>query len=313
MTLNATRNLTVDTNGYVNVSNQLNSSGTITIQNNGQLIQVNDTDTNIGTYSGSTFNVIRNYTATDEDYVYWSSPTKLFLVNNLPTSYRYEWNPINNNSNGTQGNWISPTTPNMTFGKGYIARTFNGFSTPTSLPFTFRGQPNNGLISVDPHYRVLGFVNSYSNSENNDNLKINSIPIDKLDKFVKQNSVSEIVVASQKTDGITVDLYNQLIYLLENGYIIREYTQVYESITQRIPVQYVSRDFYRFFPFSRSNQNHLYLLAVRFLEILTSLVGIAFGIAILPIIIIGNLIGNRGSLFYVQERVGKNGKVFKIV
>lgn len=149
LTLNATRNLTVDSNGYVNVSNQLNSSGTITIQNNGQLIQVNDTDTNIGTYSGSTFNVIRNYTATDEDYVYWSSPTKLFSVNNLPTSYRYEWNPINNNSNGTQGNWISPTTPNMTFGKGYIARTFNGFNTPTSLPFTFRGQPNNGLISVD--------------------------------------------------------------------------------------------------------------------------------------------------------------------
>lgn len=149
LTLNATRNLTVDSNGYVNVSNQLNSSGTITIQNNGQLIQVNDTDTNVGTYSGSTFNVIRNYTATDEDYVYWSSPTKLFSVNNLPTSYRYEWNPINNNSNGTQGNWILPTTPNMTFGKGYIARTFNGFNTPTSLPFTFRGQPNNGLISVD--------------------------------------------------------------------------------------------------------------------------------------------------------------------
>ncbi|MCZ8091623.1 T9SS sorting signal type C domain-containing protein [Flavobacterium sp.] len=147
--LNPTRNLTIDSNGYVNVSNQLNSNGTVTIQNNGQLIQVNDTDTNIGTYSGTTFNVIRNYSAKDEDYVYWSAPTKLFAVNNLPTAYRYEWNPINNNSNGTQGNWVLPTTPNMTFGKGYIARTFNGFSTPTSLPFTFRGQPNNGLISVD--------------------------------------------------------------------------------------------------------------------------------------------------------------------
>jgi hypothetical protein len=149
LTLNPTRNLTIDSNGYVNVSNQLNSNGTVTIQNNGQLIQVNDTDTNIGTYSGTTFNVIRNYSAKDEDYVYWSAPTKLFAVNNLPTAYRYEWNPINNNSNGTQGNWVLPTTPNMTFGKGYIARTFNGFSTPTSLPFTFRGQPNNGLISVD--------------------------------------------------------------------------------------------------------------------------------------------------------------------
>lgn len=171
----------------------------------------------------------------------------------------------------------------------------------------------NGLISVDPHYRVLGFVNSDSNSENNDNLKINSIPIDKLDKFVKQNSVSEIVVASQKTDGITVDLYNKLINLLENGYIIREYTQVYESITHRIPVQYVSRDFYRFFPFSRSNQNHLYLLVVRILEVLISLIGLSVGLLLLPMIILGNLLGNRGNLFYTQKRVGKNGKVFKIV
>ena len=171
----------------------------------------------------------------------------------------------------------------------------------------------NGLVTVDPHYRVLGFVNSDSNAKPLQNISVSVIPINELDVFVKENAISEIVVASQKTDGITVDLYNELIYLLENGFIIREYTQVYESITHRIPVQYVSRDFYRFFPFSRSNQNHLYLLAVRFLEILTSLVGIAFGIAILPIIIIGNLIGNRGSLFYVQERVGKNGEVFKII
>ena len=171
----------------------------------------------------------------------------------------------------------------------------------------------NGLVSVDPHYRVLGFVNSDSNAEHNDNFIINNIPIDGLGKFVNKNSVSEIVVASQKTDGITVKLYNQLINLLENGYIIREYTQVYESITQRIPVQYVSRDFYRYFPFSRSNQNHFYLIIVRLLEIIISSIGIGFGIAILPLILIGNLIGNRGDLFYTQKRVGKNGEVFKIV
>ncbi|TDP59234.1 sugar transferase [Flavobacterium dankookense] len=171
----------------------------------------------------------------------------------------------------------------------------------------------NGLVSVDPHYRVLGFVNSDSNAEHNDNFIINNIPIDGLGKFVNKNSVSEIVVASQKTDGITVKLYNQLINLLENGYIIREYTQVYESITQRIPVQYVSRDFYRYFPFSRSNQNHFYLIIVRLLEIIISSIGIVFGIVILPLILIGNLIGNRGDLFYTQKRVGKNGEVFKIV
>lgn len=170
-----------------------------------------------------------------------------------------------------------------------------------------------GLTSVDPHYRVLGFVNSDSSSSNSEKLKLKSISIENLAKFVRQNSISEIVVASQKTDGITVSLYNQLITLLEKGYIIREYTQVYEAITHRIPVQYVSRDFYRYFPFSRSNQNHLYLLIVRILEILISLIGLSFGILLLPVILIGNFFGNRGKLFYTQERVGKNGEVFNIV
>ena len=168
------------------------------------------------------------------------------------------------------------------------------------------------LESADPHYRVLGFVNSDSaNTKIND--KIKSIEIDNLEKFVKENSISEVVIASQKTDGITVNLYNQLIHLLENGYIIREYTQVYENMTQRIPVQYVSRDFYRYFPFSRSNQNHFYLIVVRFFEILFSLAGLLIGLIILPLILIGNLFGNRGKLFYTQERVGKNGKIFKIM
>ena len=173
-----------------------------------------------------------------------------------------------------------------------------------------------GLETVDPHYKVMGFVNSDSNQSgsvkvNGENIK--NINIDKLESFVIQNSVSEVVIASQKTDGITVNLYNQLLHLLENGYVIREYTQVYENITQRIPVQYVARDFYRYFPFSRNNQNQLYLLIVRFLEIIISIIGLLFGCLLFPLILLGNTIGNRGKLFYTQKRVGKNGKVFKIL
>ena len=172
-----------------------------------------------------------------------------------------------------------------------------------------------GLENVDPHYKVMGYVNSDIQNENQKKEKdyVQNINIDKLQEFVIKNSVSEVVIASQKTDGITVNLYNQLIRLLENGFIIREYTQVYENITQRIPVQYVARDFYRYFPFSRSNQNHLYLLVVRILEVLISLTGLSAGLILTPMIVIGNALGNRGRLFYTQERVGKNGEIFNIL
>lgn len=165
------------------------------------------------------------------------------------------------------------------------------------------------LTAIDPHYKVMGTLSSGEKNEGHNG----SIKLDEVENFVVNHKISEIVVASQHTERITVGLYNKLLYLLENGYIIREYTQVYESMTRRIPVQYVAQDFYRYFPFSRSNQNRLYLMVTRLMDVVISLIGVIFGMILIPFILIGNLVGNRGKLFYTQERVGKNGENFRIV
>ncbi|MBP6182865.1 exopolysaccharide biosynthesis polyprenyl glycosylphosphotransferase [Flavobacterium sp.] len=172
----------------------------------------------------------------------------------------------------------------------------------------------SGLEYIDPHYKIIAFVHAdAAEDEKAEYHYVPNIKRDDLFSFVKENSIAEIVIASQKTEGITAELYQQLLHLLESGSIIREYTQVYESKTQRIPVHYISRDFYRFFPFSRSNQNKLYLLSVRFFEIATSLLGLSVALVLFPLILIGNAVGNRGKLFYTQERVGKDGVIFKIL
>jgi lipopolysaccharide/colanic/teichoic acid biosynthesis glycosyltransferase len=51
----------------------------------------------------------------------------------------------------------------------------------------------------------------------------------------------------------------------------------------------------------------------RVFDILISILGILIGILFVPVILIGNLIGNRGPLFYIQERIGKNGNLFSII
>lgn len=172
----------------------------------------------------------------------------------------------------------------------------------------------SGLEHIDPHYKIIAFVSAdAAEDEIIEYPYVQNIKRDALFSFVKQNSISEIVIASQKTEGITAELYQQLLHLLESGAIIREYTQVYESKTQRIPVHYMSRDFYRFFPFSRSNHNKLYLIGARIFEISASVLGLCIGLVLFPLILIGNAIGNRGKLFYTQERVGKDGVVFEIL
>lgn len=170
------------------------------------------------------------------------------------------------------------------------------------------------LENSDPHYRIIAYVNSDSVNNNLHNYHfVKNIRIDDLVEFVKEKNLFEIVIASQKTEDITVELYQKLLHLLECGTTIREYTQVYEDKTQRIPVHYMTRDFYKFFPFNRTNSNQLYLLNLKILETLISITGLFFGTILLPFILLGNAIGNRGKLFYTQERVGKNGKTFQIL
>lgn len=166
------------------------------------------------------------------------------------------------------------------------------------------------LIKVNPHYEVLGFVASHYEKENKSTF--DKIPFDSLEDFVYNNSLTEIVIAFKRKDEISIELYKKLLFLLENGVVIREYDQVYESSTNRLPVTYLSKDFYKYFPFSRSNQNKFYIIFLRFFEILFSIIGLLIGGVIFPIIVVFNLFWNKGPLFYTQERVGKNNKSFTI-
>jgi hypothetical protein len=144
LTVNASKTLTVDAAGYVRVNNKLSNNGNVIIESGGQLIQVNDSDTNDGTYTTTKFQVKRTAMAKSTDYVYWSSPISTFDVSGVPTNYRYSWNTTYVNANGTQGNWV-PASGNMAKGKGYIALASNGSSTAIPLTATFSGsKPNNG-------------------------------------------------------------------------------------------------------------------------------------------------------------------------
>ncbi|MFT4848497.1 MAG: exopolysaccharide biosynthesis polyprenyl glycosylphosphotransferase [Sediminicola sp.] len=169
------------------------------------------------------------------------------------------------------------------------------------------------LQKSDPNYKFFGFVNISSEKYVPKIFKeIKEIKVDDIKETVDKHSISEIVVATPQSSGMTVALYNKLMVLLEKGTSIRAYIQVYEEINHRIPVQHLDKDFYLYFPFSRSNKNKLYLILQRTLDLLFSVIGLIFGFVLFPIILVGNLFANKGPLFYTQIRVGKNGKDFRI-
>ncbi|WP_452224266.1 sugar transferase [Lacinutrix chionoecetis] len=167
--------------------------------------------------------------------------------------------------------------------------------------------------TADPYYQIIGFINCEPEKEENIKYKgIAEYHPNQIHDILNKENISEIVVASYNSETISPSIYVDLITLLERGYPIREYTQVYEEMAYRVPVQFIGKDFYKHFPFSRNNKNKLYLAYRRLFDVLLSIVGLACSLIFLPFIVIGNAIGNRGPLLYSQERVGKNGKTFQI-
>ncbi|WP_179338016.1 exopolysaccharide biosynthesis polyprenyl glycosylphosphotransferase [Winogradskyella ludwigii] len=170
------------------------------------------------------------------------------------------------------------------------------------------------LNTSDPNYKIVGFVNSHVSSS--DTIKPKDLPEFEAKDFlatIKDKKISEILVASLNTESITPEVYHDLMLLLKRGFKIRDYTQVYEELLRKVPIQFVGKEFYKYFPFSRSNENKLYMFFQRAFDMIFAVIGLLIGVLLLPLILLGNAIGNKGPLFYTQERVGKNSELFQIL
>lgn len=162
--------VTVDSNYYFEIQSNIKNDGILNINNNGSLVQVNDTAINTGdiTYSRISSPYERF------DYTYWSSPVDTTtpistLFSGWRTDYAFEFKTANFydvktiNSAGVVTSLTADSfddiapfaweryTGAMTKGKGYAIMG------PTSVAFTpsapgatvnFKGIPNNGVITL---------------------------------------------------------------------------------------------------------------------------------------------------------------------
>jgi len=154
LTLNASSSLTVSSDKNLTVTGVVANNGTITVNNNANLIQTALTNTN----SGSGTAIVNRNSASIYlyDYTLWSSPVagqnlRTFSNSTLPTRF-YTYN-----SNTNFYNVVDFTTPvNFAPATGYLIRMpntdplagYNAGTAPLTYPGVFTGVPNNGDVSV---------------------------------------------------------------------------------------------------------------------------------------------------------------------
>src|SRR4029079_661514 len=99
--------------------------------------------------------------------------------------------------------------------------------------------------------------------------------------------------------------------LHESGIRVRTLSLFYEEWLPQLPLSELERGGLLFD--IREVHGARYLRVKRVLDVLAGVAGLAVLLVVTPIVLVGNLFGNKGSLMYRQPRVGKNGHVFTIL
>jgi sugar transferase (PEP-CTERM system associated) len=119
--------------------------------------------------------------------------------------------------------------------------------------------------------------------------------------------IDRIVVAMEERRGkLPVDL---LLSLKNRGVRVQDGNDVYESITGKVPIESIRLSWLLFSPGSHASR--LFLFYKRFASILISIVGLLLSLPLLPFVILAIKFGSPGRVFYSQDRVGRDGKVFR--
>lgn len=106
-------------------------------------------------------------------------------------------------------------------------------------------------------------------------------------------------------------IVHQAAILHERGVRVRSVLQFYSEWLGKLPASELERSTL-FFDIAELHRRQ-YARLKRLFDLIGALAGLFVMVLLLPLVLLGNAIGNRGPLVYRQERVGRDGRVFTIL
>lgn len=160
-------------------------------------------------------------------------------------------------------------------------------------------------------HSIYGYISS-SPMDNNENYI--DLHTNHLVETITNNNIKELIISLKGFSEQDKEVLNQkLVHYFELGINITSSEDFMEKVTECVPEENLTKYFYKYFKISNSHENRLYLSFIRCLDVFSACIGLLCLTVVIPFIFLGNLMGNRGKLFYKQERIGEKGKSFWIV
>ena len=134
-----------------------------------------------------------------------------------------------------------------------------------------------------------------------------------LPSLAQRLSIAELIVAY--VNEIPEDIFQGLVECYGQGVEIVPLPALYEEITGRIPIELVGEHLWSLvLPFGEHALISLcYPALKRLIDIIFSLVGLILFVPIIPCVALALKLDSPGPVFFLQDRVGRGGRTFRIV
>lgn len=174
------------------------------------------------------------------------------------------------------------------------------------------GQTMYDLINGNSDYRIIGFLD--------DDPELRGICVVQhrilgdcscLIGMANRKEIDVAVIAV--THGKKAELYKNALAIKMKGVEVYDVPSLYEKIAGKVPINCIKDSWFVYVPLL-GVRNSLYTQKLeRFMDIAISGFGLIFSLPINLITAILIKLESKGPIFYTQERIGQEGKCFKLV
>ncbi len=165
--------------------------------------------------------------------------------------------------------------------------------------------------NLPSEYQLVGYVDDDPSKQG----RVEGIPVigsrRHLLSLVRETDVSEIILAITHT--VHGELIQAIMDCQEQGVQITLMPLLYEQITGRVPVEHVGDRWSLVLPLDHAAIGGLWPFLKRAMDILIAGLGLIIFALLSPILALAIYIDSPGPIFYTQERVGKGGRIFRVI
>ncbi|MFQ5715107.1 MAG: TIGR03013 family XrtA/PEP-CTERM system glycosyltransferase [Candidatus Scalinduaceae bacterium] len=174
------------------------------------------------------------------------------------------------------------------------------------------GQTMYDLINGNSDYRIIGFLDD--DPELRGVCVVQHRILGDCSRLIDMANRKEIDVAViAVTHGKKPELYRNALAIKMKGIEVYDVPSLYEKIAEKVPINCIKDSWFVYVPLLGVG-NSLYTQKLeRFMDIAISGFGLIFSLPINLITAILIKLESKGPIFYTQERIGQEGKHFKLV